>query len=125
RNVGRIASSPMYPLKATGLKLISALLFAAMSALVRRLGDVAPVGRQMCFPQRGANASLAYSAPAPRKAHRRPLGISTRPPLRAIATALQSRQFTGRRHSHIGGMAVPREIFDDAEQDPARGGDVA
>jgi drug/metabolite transporter (DMT)-like permease len=39
----------MYPLKAIGLKLISALLFAAMSALVRQLGDVAPVGQMVFF----------------------------------------------------------------------------
>lgn len=39
----------MYPLKAIGLKLISALLFAAMSALVRLLGDVAPVGQMVFF----------------------------------------------------------------------------
>ena len=38
----------MNPLKAIGFKLISALLFAGMSALVRQLGDVAPVG-QMVF----------------------------------------------------------------------------
>jgi len=38
----------MHPFKAIGLKLISALLFAVMSALVRKLGDVAPVG-QMVF----------------------------------------------------------------------------
>jgi hypothetical protein len=30
--------------RAIGFKLISALLFAAMSALVRQLGDVTPVG---------------------------------------------------------------------------------
>ena len=35
--------------KAIGLKLISALLFAAMSALVRQLGDVAPVGQMVFF----------------------------------------------------------------------------
>src|ERR1700674_3221127 len=35
--------------KAIGFKLISALLFAAMSALVRQLGDVAPVGQMMFF----------------------------------------------------------------------------
>lgn len=35
----------MNPLKAIGFKLISALLFAGMSALVRQLGDVAPVGQ--------------------------------------------------------------------------------
>jgi hypothetical protein len=35
--------------KAIGLKLISALLFAAMSALVRLLGDVAPVGQMVFF----------------------------------------------------------------------------
>src|SRR5262245_46321170 len=40
---------PMHPFKAVGLKLISALLFAAMSALVRRLGDVAPVGQMVFF----------------------------------------------------------------------------
>src|SRR6476469_9426219 len=39
----------MQPLKAIGLKLISALLFAAMSALVRQLGDVAPVGQMVFF----------------------------------------------------------------------------
>ena len=38
-----------HPLKAIGLKLISALLFAAMSALVRQLGDVAPVGQMVFF----------------------------------------------------------------------------
>jgi drug/metabolite transporter (DMT)-like permease len=35
--------------KAVGFKLISALLFAAMSALVRLLGDVAPVGQMVFF----------------------------------------------------------------------------
>jgi drug/metabolite transporter (DMT)-like permease len=39
----------MHPFKAIGLKLISALLFAAMSALVRKLGDVAPVGQMVFF----------------------------------------------------------------------------
>src|SRR5215467_14485879 len=39
----------MHPLKAIGLKLLSALLFAAMSALVRQLGDVAPVGQMVFF----------------------------------------------------------------------------
>ena len=41
-------------LKAIGFKLISALLFAAMSALVRDLGDVAPLGQVVFF--RGAFA---------------------------------------------------------------------
>src|SRR5665647_240232 len=36
-------------LKGIGYKLISALLFAAMSALVRQLGDVAPVGQMVFF----------------------------------------------------------------------------
>jgi drug/metabolite transporter (DMT)-like permease len=36
-------------LKAIGFKMISALLFAAMSALVRKLGNVAPVGQMMFF----------------------------------------------------------------------------
>jgi drug/metabolite transporter (DMT)-like permease len=35
--------------KAIGFKLLSALLFAAMSALVRHLGDVAPVGQIVFF----------------------------------------------------------------------------
>lgn len=35
--------------KAIGFKLFSALLFAAMSALVRQLGDVAPVGQLVFF----------------------------------------------------------------------------
>jgi drug/metabolite transporter (DMT)-like permease len=35
--------------KAIGFKLISALLFAAMSALVRQLSDVAPVGQLVFF----------------------------------------------------------------------------
>jgi len=39
----------MHPFRAIGLKLISALLFAAMSALVRQLGDVAPVGQMVFF----------------------------------------------------------------------------
>jgi drug/metabolite transporter (DMT)-like permease len=39
----------MHPFKAIGLKLISALLFAAMSALVRQVGDVAPVGQMVFF----------------------------------------------------------------------------
>jgi drug/metabolite transporter (DMT)-like permease len=46
---GRIAGSPMHPFKAIGLKLISALLFAGMSALVRQLGDVAPIGQMVFF----------------------------------------------------------------------------
>jgi len=36
-------------LKGIGFKLISALLFAAMSALVRQLGDVSPVGQMVFF----------------------------------------------------------------------------
>jgi drug/metabolite transporter (DMT)-like permease len=36
-------------LKGIGFKLISALLFAAMSGLVRQLGDVAPVGQMVFF----------------------------------------------------------------------------
>jgi Na+/phosphate symporter len=39
----------MHPFKAIGLKLISALLFAAMSALVRQLGGLAPVGQMVFF----------------------------------------------------------------------------
>lgn len=35
--------------KGIGFKLISALLFAAMSALVRQLGDVVPVGQMVFF----------------------------------------------------------------------------
>src|SRR3974390_2443407 len=35
--------------KGISFKLISALLFAAMSALVRQLGDVAPVGQMVFF----------------------------------------------------------------------------
>ena len=35
--------------KAVGFKLFSALLFAAMSALVRQLGDVTPVGQMVFF----------------------------------------------------------------------------
>lgn len=41
--------TPNHLLKAIGFKLISALLFAAMSALVRQLGDVAPVGQMVFF----------------------------------------------------------------------------
>ncbi|MGH6663438.1 MAG: EamA family transporter, partial [Pseudolabrys sp.] len=36
-------------LKAVGFKVISALLFAVMSALVRQLGNVAPVGQMVFF----------------------------------------------------------------------------
>jgi drug/metabolite transporter (DMT)-like permease len=39
----------MHPFKAIGFKLLSALLFAAMSALVRQLGNVAPVGQMVFF----------------------------------------------------------------------------
>ena len=46
---GRFVGRPMHPFKAIGLKLISALLFAAMSALVRQLGDVAPIGQMVFF----------------------------------------------------------------------------
>jgi drug/metabolite transporter (DMT)-like permease len=42
-------ATPTNLLKAIGFKLISALLFAAMSALVRHLGDVAPVGQMVFF----------------------------------------------------------------------------
>lgn len=35
--------------KAIGLKLISALMFAVMSALVRKLGNIAPVGQMVFF----------------------------------------------------------------------------
>lgn len=46
---GRRSGPPMQPFKAIGLKLISALLFAVMSALVRQLGDTAPVGQMVFF----------------------------------------------------------------------------
>jgi drug/metabolite transporter (DMT)-like permease len=39
----------MHPIKAIGLKLVSALLFAMMSALVRLMGDVAPLGQLVFF----------------------------------------------------------------------------
>jgi drug/metabolite transporter (DMT)-like permease len=39
----------MNPFKGIGLKLVSALLFAAMSALVRDLGQVAPIGQMVFF----------------------------------------------------------------------------
>jgi drug/metabolite transporter (DMT)-like permease len=65
--------------KAIGLKLLSALLFAAMSAFVRQLGDVVPVGQLVFFRSacaippvlliytvRGELASAVYT--------RRPLG---------------------------------------------------
>ena len=65
--------------KAIGFKLISALLFAAMSALVRKVGNVAPVGQMVFFRSafailpvvviyalRGELASAVYT--------RRPLG---------------------------------------------------
>jgi drug/metabolite transporter (DMT)-like permease len=39
----------MNVLKGIALKMISAFLFAAMSALVRQLGDVAPVGQMVFF----------------------------------------------------------------------------
>lgn len=65
--------------KAIGLKLISALLFALMSALVRKLGNIAPVGQMVFFRSafaivpvmviyaaRGELASAVYT--------RRPLG---------------------------------------------------
>jgi drug/metabolite transporter (DMT)-like permease len=42
-------ATPTHLLKAIGFKLTSALLFAAMSALVRHLGDVAPVGQMVFF----------------------------------------------------------------------------
>jgi drug/metabolite transporter (DMT)-like permease len=46
---GRMPTTPTNLFKAIGFKLISALLFAAMSALVRQLGDVAPVGQMVFF----------------------------------------------------------------------------
>jgi drug/metabolite transporter (DMT)-like permease len=46
---GGMPETPSNLLKAIGFKLISALLFAAMSALVRQLGDVAPVGQMVFF----------------------------------------------------------------------------
>ena len=65
--------------KAIGFKLISALLFAALSAFVRQLGDVVPVGQLVFFRSacaippvlliyalRGELASAVYT--------RRPLG---------------------------------------------------
>src|SRR5260221_12401478 len=45
----RIFGPSMHPFEAIVLKQISALLFAAMSALVRQLGDVAPVGQMVFF----------------------------------------------------------------------------
>lgn len=52
--------------KAIGLKLISALLFAVMSALVRKLGNIAPVGQMVFF--RSAFAIVPRSIPAGRSA---------------------------------------------------------
>src|SRR3974390_3406001 len=43
------ADRAMNLFKGISFKLISALLFAAMSALVRQLGDVAPVGQMVFF----------------------------------------------------------------------------
>lgn len=40
---------PPHLFRAIGLKIVSALLFAMMSALVRKLGDVAPVGQLVFF----------------------------------------------------------------------------
>ena len=73
----------MHPFKAIGLKLISALLFAGMSALVRQLGDVAPIGQMVFFPQRlrdfagGGDLCVARRA-CLRRAHR-PSVRATRP----------------------------------------------
>lgn len=74
-----MSATPSNLLKAIGFKLTSALLFAAMSALVRQLGDVAPVGQMVFFRSafaippvlliyafRGELASALYT--------RRPLG---------------------------------------------------
>ncbi len=59
--------------KAIGFKLISALLFAAMSALVRQLGDVVPVGQVVFF--RGTFAVLPVMLIY---AMRGELGVATR-----------------------------------------------
>jgi drug/metabolite transporter (DMT)-like permease len=74
-----LKTAAMNLLKGIGFKLISALLFAAMSALVRKLGSVAPVGQMVFFRSafavlpvlviyalRGELASALYT--------RRPLG---------------------------------------------------
>ncbi len=42
-------ATPTHLPKAIGFKLLSAMLFAVMSALVRQLGDVAPVGQIVFF----------------------------------------------------------------------------
>ena len=44
-----MSATPTNLLTAIGFKLTSALLFATMSALVRQLGDVAPVGQMVFF----------------------------------------------------------------------------
>jgi drug/metabolite transporter (DMT)-like permease len=44
-----MAAAPTQLLTAIGFKLISALMFAAMSALIRQLGEVAPVGQMVFF----------------------------------------------------------------------------
>src|SRR5690242_5171641 len=68
---GGIAILPMHPFKAIGLKLLSALLFAAMSALVRQLGDVAPVGQMVFFRSAFAIlpvcSSMPFAANSPRR----------------------------------------------------------
>jgi drug/metabolite transporter (DMT)-like permease len=46
---GAMSASPANLYTAVGFKLISALLFAAMSALVRQLSDVTPVGQIVFF----------------------------------------------------------------------------
>lgn len=78
----RITGSPMQPFKAIGFKLISALLFAAMSALVRQLGDVAPVGQMVFF--RSAFAVL-------------PVAV-----IYAIRGELRSALYTGRPLGQVG-----------------------
>ena len=65
--------------KGIGFKLVSALLFAAMSALVRDLGKVAPVGQMVFFRSRLRNPAgvvdlCLCAASWHRGAHPRPLG---------------------------------------------------
>ena len=94
----------MSPLKGIGLKLLSAFLFAVMSALVRQLGDVAPVGQMVFFrsafaiPPVLAIYALRGELMSAVRTRREPSG-NTNPtvPIKPSWQAIVARQFSSQR----------------------------
>src|SRR5664279_3509459 len=78
--------------KAIGFKLISALLFAALSAFVRQLGDVVPVGQLVFFRSACAIPPVLLIYAYRGELTERPTGVNCARQLAAIGVNQQYRR---------------------------------